>query len=578
MEVLEAGLCQFCSQLFPLRETLNTTRAHLANVADLVMSAESCRLCCVIRDNWSLELPVPDQANSEAPIDTAASAREIWKVPETSIPTKISTMKTWLSDCLSNHHSCRPSANYLPKRLIEAGPSGHSPLRLVRSTHLSAGTRYIAVSHCWGPTLPIRTTKANEAIYTREIPFPLLPQTFRDAISIAEALGIRYLWIDALCIVQDDPLEWEVEAASMKDVYSGAILTIAASEATQSTEGCFKNQSSAPRPSHDSPETYEEEELLAFFTTPPCSTGRLSDMVRIQAGDVREAAQQNILSTRGWVLQEQLLSRRMISCMHQSLYWQCLSTYETEPGAIFQVRREDAWRIWMTNYSGRKFSFVRDRLCALAGIVQHYQEMAGGLPVLGLWDFSITRDLLWVRTGTCHDMGQSVKNLNIPSWSWLSCPAEITFDLWKLTIRSKSVREAIRDHTSLIDWEVSWRGTPFTSRPTRDVLLKVATDTGEANPPFFLVMEESAAEDGKPLPLRCAAQFDSADINPPYRYKCLLLRSRTHLDSQFIHETFLILELVSHIQQPLYKRVGIGNFRGKVPAFNWTELACIDLL
>ncbi|KAI1427217.1 heterokaryon incompatibility protein-domain-containing protein [Xylaria sp. FL1777] len=518
-------------------------------------------------------------------------------------------MKTWLNDCLSNHHSCGSSANYLPKRLIEAGPSGHPPLRLVRSTYLSAGTRYIAVSHCWGPTMPIRTTKANEAIYTREIPFPLLPQTFRDAISIAEALGIRYLWIDSLCIVQDDPLEWEVEAASMKDVYSGAILTIAASEASQSTEGCFKNQSSAPGPSHDSPQTYKEQELLAFFTTPPYSTDRLSDIVRIQAGDVRGATQQNILSTRGWTLQEHVLSQRMIFCMRRSLYWQCMSTYQTEPGAIFRARREgqfihkgltwvfqdgfdasyeDTWRIWMTNYSKRKFSFVRDRLCALAGIVQHYQEMAGGLPVLGLWDFSITRDLLWVRTGTCYDMGQSVKDLNIPSWSWLSCPATITFDLWKLTNRSKPVNEAIQDHTNLIDWEVSWRGTAFTSSiqrtrlvlrgPTRDVLLEVATDAGEVNPPFFLVVEESVAEDRKPLPLRCAAQFDSANINPPYHYKCLLLRSRMHLDTKFIHETFLILELVSHIQHPLYKRVGIGNFRGKVPAFDWTASTCIDLL
>jgi hypothetical protein len=74
------------------------------------------------------------------------------------------------------------------------------------------------------------------------IPYQDLPLTFQDAVQIAQMLGIEYLWIDSLCIRQDDPAEWEREATRMDQVYMGATLTVAASDGTSASSGFFANR------------------------------------------------------------------------------------------------------------------------------------------------------------------------------------------------------------------------------------------------------------------------------------------------------------------------------------------------
>lgn len=84
-------------------------------------------------------------------------------------------------------------------------------------------------------------TKSSQASLCHEIPIELLPQSNQDAIQITRSLGIRYLWIDALCILQDldDPSDWLKESARMGDVYKFAYVTISASRASTGGEGCF---------------------------------------------------------------------------------------------------------------------------------------------------------------------------------------------------------------------------------------------------------------------------------------------------------------------------------------------------
>lgn len=68
--------------------------------------------------------------------------------------------------------------------------------------------RYATLSHCWGSALPVRTVGENLVAFHRDIPSELLPLAFTDAIAIARGLHICYIWIDALCTVEDNPLEW----------------------------------------------------------------------------------------------------------------------------------------------------------------------------------------------------------------------------------------------------------------------------------------------------------------------------------------------------------------------------------
>ncbi|KXX73242.1 hypothetical protein MMYC01_210028 [Madurella mycetomatis] len=130
----------------------------------------------------------------------------------------------------------------LPKRLIDVGPKdGSRPPRLVLTQDLvekdKNALRYATLSHCWGGMVPLRTIKATEAAFRYEIPLNAVPATFLDAGYICRNLGVSYLWIDAVCIVQDDQAEWEEEAAKMGDIYSGSVLTIAASHAPNSHGG-----------------------------------------------------------------------------------------------------------------------------------------------------------------------------------------------------------------------------------------------------------------------------------------------------------------------------------------------------
>ena len=87
---------------------------------------------------------------------------------------------------------------------------------------------YIALSHCWGKAPIVRTTKDTLSRRRQGIDTSLLPPAFQDAILIARRLEVRYLWIDSLCIIQDDELDWQTESAKMSTIYQNALLTISA--------------------------------------------------------------------------------------------------------------------------------------------------------------------------------------------------------------------------------------------------------------------------------------------------------------------------------------------------------------
>ncbi|EUC41130.1 hypothetical protein COCMIDRAFT_61418, partial [Bipolaris oryzae ATCC 44560] len=135
--------------------------------------------------------------------------------------------KEWLRSCSEKHPQCSPLGDRpLPTRVIDVGDKNSSRIRLV----VSHGRldRYIALSHCWGHSEPITTTKDNLDRHINEgVEIGDLPQTFRDAIEVVRALGFRYLWIDCLCIIQQDGEDWQREVTRMPEVYGNAAMTIA---------------------------------------------------------------------------------------------------------------------------------------------------------------------------------------------------------------------------------------------------------------------------------------------------------------------------------------------------------------
>jgi hypothetical protein len=145
--------------------------------------------------------------------------------------------RSWLHTCTSLHDCSQNTVSKLPSRVLMI--EGLNQVRL----YVSAGeiATYACLSHCWGddPLSLLRTTTNTLEAFRTSIPWKDLPNTFRDAINFAYRLGLRYLWIDSLCIVQDSIIDWRHEGSLMAEIYESAHVTLAATKASDPTEGCF---------------------------------------------------------------------------------------------------------------------------------------------------------------------------------------------------------------------------------------------------------------------------------------------------------------------------------------------------
>ena len=142
-----------------------------------------------------------------------------------------------LNDCLNHHEGCKKAlwdSLRLPSRLVSVGvKDDFSDIRICSSADLPPGSRYLTLSHCWGPIgVPAKLLEASLAAYENRLPWTLLPQTFKDAIVVTRHLTqefhVSHVWIDALCIVQDSAEDWRRESAVMGDVYTGSLCNLAA--------------------------------------------------------------------------------------------------------------------------------------------------------------------------------------------------------------------------------------------------------------------------------------------------------------------------------------------------------------
>jgi len=157
----------------------------------------------------------------------------------------IARLRSWTISCNETHTLCRKSferESPLPTRVLDLRPEREgdsNDLRLVVTGNHSA--RYMTLSHCWGEFQPLLTTSANIKQREKNIAFNDLPRTFQEAVVVTRELGIRYLWIDCLCIIQGDKEDWDLESGRMADVYSNSYMNIAATKAKDCHGGLFKS-------------------------------------------------------------------------------------------------------------------------------------------------------------------------------------------------------------------------------------------------------------------------------------------------------------------------------------------------
>jgi hypothetical protein len=221
-----------------------------------------------------------------------------------STPEFFALLKEWIRVCDSDHDQCQRDNVTLtmPTRLIEVGKQ----LRLVDTRNIEP-SRYVALSHCWGHLQEHEkfcTYKRNITQRKAGIQFDALPRTFRDAVIVARGISMDYIWIDSLCIIQDDEADWQSEASKMEQVFSAAYLTIGASSARSSLQGFLADR--RPR---------------SVVEVPSDTSGAIYACMDID--DFHEDVELSPLNSRGWVLQERALSRRTVFFTSSQVYWEC---------------------------------------------------------------------------------------------------------------------------------------------------------------------------------------------------------------------------------------------------------------
>lgn len=312
--------------------------------------------------------------------------------------------------------------------------------------------KYITLSHCWGGGPTFTTTTANLHERKRHIEYSSLPQSFQDAVIIAQELGIHYLWIDALCIIQDSKEDWETESAKMSSIYENAYLTIAATAAPNSDAGIF---SARPRPiklKYQSSSRAKEYKLCARkvpdhhpITTTPSSTPKTAQPPSPPSGPLR---------TRAWALQEHVLCSRILHYTTHELLFECRLTSSCEcrassrklpqattprllPNLLITGKKDAYWRTWHTiiqAYTARELTVPADKLPAISGIAKGLlRGVDGGAKayVCGLWRANLVGDLLWASLGGgkgARGLGTEPEAWRAPSWSWVSVDGEVSYE------------------------------------------------------------------------------------------------------------------------------------------------------
>ncbi|KAK0744559.1 heterokaryon incompatibility protein-domain-containing protein [Apiosordaria backusii] len=379
-----------------------------------------------------------------------------WPVPplplnkrDLSLDGKVTIANTWLKTCRESHFDCNSypeggdeDTTTLPKRVLEVSPpDGHGELRLYETPKGAKG-RYIALSHRWGQTQPLITTKNTLDNWKQTIPWDAVPQAFRDAIIVTRKLGIRYLWIDSLCIVQDDHQDWSEQAPEMCSVYSNALLTISA---TRCDEGCT-------------------DTLFADFQHTVTVLGDPSITVAVRAeGPHVSSSTHYPLLQRAWVFQERLLSRRILHFGFDELNWECMEKAwcECDPSTVYAVlphlkssrsrnptskssvnsptpAHHEMWRRMIYWYTQQQLTFSNDRGPAILGLAKEHMTLTrpkDSVYLSGLWSDSLTGDLAWevaavVVVGPPKSVGTAELRLPGPTWSWATVADAIC--MWPL--------------------------------------------------------------------------------------------------------------------------------------------------
>ncbi|KAJ8061013.1 hypothetical protein OCU04_010091 [Sclerotinia nivalis] len=341
--------------------------------------------------------------------------------------------KKWVKNCIDNHEKCTIKFDsIMPSRLLEIGLSKEKENYQVRlcTSNIPPGTRYATLSHVWGSLDFVKLVKDNVSDFQKDIPLSSLTKTFQDALKVASEFGFHYLWIDSLCIIQNDADDWQRESAHMASVYGGSSLNIAATGARDGNDGLFFDRNLDLVRGVELMTSVEKTNRPEIRET----NGDISRLAGIctETNFYRRACLKSPLFQRAWTVQERFLTPRTLHFSKHRVILECRAYvyHEIFPGSypdhslsLIQVDniRGDDFRLSWCNvvdiYSRSKLTVSSDKLVALSGIAKYFARKYNAQYLSGIWKEHLPIALLWHADDECVEGPLLLRG---PSWSWPS--------------------------------------------------------------------------------------------------------------------------------------------------------------
>ncbi|RFU78515.1 heterokaryon incompatibility [Trichoderma arundinaceum] len=383
-------------------------------------------------------------AKREDPIATIVHQRPFHRNVQSS--NVFAAARSLIKKCMdpkSPHKHCQYSRDtVLPLRVLDVGtPKDLQRTVKLRINETEIHAPYLALSYCWGkqpqpaaPNQPLQLRRDNLQDLVNGIKLENLQQSIQDAIFATRKLGFCYLWVDALCIIQDCKIDKDREISRMASIYKNATVTIAASSSANAADGFLSKKIQPYCPNYE--------------VHVPMPDGR-KGTVYLSA----EAYEpEHPLDKRGWTLQEFMLSSRMLIFSDYELLWQCkevdlqsvsergleyLQPLETLPWAVFDDNTEPyfgnlgadkvyLWKTIVRQYTERKLTDSGDRLRAITGITCELETLWHDVNIYGLWKKWFIELLAWYKPNIERERKRYL--VRAPSWSWASLNGVIYYE------------------------------------------------------------------------------------------------------------------------------------------------------
>ncbi|KAF2846587.1 HET-domain-containing protein, partial [Plenodomus tracheiphilus IPT5] len=389
--------------------------------------------------HFKLQLPDPAIGPRDDPIEVG-SGPSFYR--SSNLPAQLdicqvaSYARRWLQECEKFHTECATgSLKWYPRRVLDLSSREEGSIKLLETGGTVLGP-YATVSYCWGKSsLPIKTTLETLEQHLQNLQWDNLPICFQEMIQICWAIGIEYLWIDAICIIQDSPEDWELESAVMGTIYANARLTLAVTALQNPSESVLRDR-------------YILSRFRGFEERWP-----LASVIVSQGRRTSRFSAYSPLNSRGWVMQERLLSPRTLFFHASELAWECTGSTLCECGHLdvrhldshdqerysghLQLRRMlhektgledddvvcDVWMSLLARYASLNLSYGMNRLAALSGLAARFDSGVYGQYIAGIWTGMLPQALSYRMRCSCETPHyRGLTDSHAPSWSWASAP------------------------------------------------------------------------------------------------------------------------------------------------------------